>query len=377
MARKIVISLIALLIIIISFYTARMIVASKAEAPKKQFPKQVKFAKTVRLEYQNYPAVISATGRLRSANKTKIISEVQGRLNPTEKDFRVGSNYKKDQTLISIDKRELENQIRSQKASFLSILTKIIPTIKLDYNSELNSWETYLNNFEFEGLIQDLPKVDNSNLKLFLNNNNIYASFFNIKNLELQREKYEILSPFNSSVVASNIEKGGLVVPGQVIGEIVELNNYELELQIPENEAEFVSINNRVEIYNNESSRSWNGRVARKSNNIDYNTQTRSVFVKINSNDLADGMYLSAKIIGSEIKNVFKIQRSSLINNKYVNILNNESKLERKSVIVHINDDKYTLISGLDSNTTIVDQALPNVAIGTEIVDLSEKEEEN
>lgn len=377
MSRSITIAIISVLLIILSIFIAKKIIDSKPEPPKKSMPQNIKYAETVKVKYQDHQSKIYATGRLRSANRTKIISEVQGRMIESQKDFKSGAYFSKGSNLIQIDIRELENQIKSQKASFLSSLTKILPSIKLDHSKYYSEWDEYVKSFEFDGSIKELPTDYDDNLKLFLANRNIFSSFFNIKNLEIQREKYIIKAPFNASVISSNIEKGGLIVPGQVLGEIVELNNYELELQIPDDQSRHVNISDKVEISNSEGDKSWSGMIIRKSKNLDYNTQTRSVFVKVEAKDLVDGTYLNAYISGNTLENTFKINRSSIVNNQFVNILNDSSRLERKRIDVLLTNDKFAFIRGLDSNTVVVDQALPNVSLGTKILDLSTEEASN
>lgn len=374
MARKIIIGVIAILLIIISVFVARSIVASKPAPPKKSRPTINKYAKTVTVDYQNHQAEILATGRLESANKTTIISEVQGRLVGLKKEFKEGAKFTKGEVMLAVNSEEMLNELKATKSSFLSSLSKILPSIKLDYTQEFSKWKTYTERFDIEAPISELPKIEIKNLKILLANNNIFTSFYNIKNLELRLDKYQIRAPFTCAVISNNIEKGGLIVPGQQLGQIVEIGKHELDLTIQESYSRYVKIGSKVEVFSENSDRSYAGIVSRISNNIDFNTQTRSVFVSINSDDLADGMYLSALIKGKTLENVFKIDRSSIINNRFVNTLNDSLELERSEINLLLTNEKSAYISGLDSGKIVINQSLPNVALGTKIIPLSDEE---
>lgn len=374
MVRKIIITIVGLALIAISIAWTASKIAGKDAPKKKAKPASVKYAKTKIVKYQDYPALIEATGRLRSFNKTNIFSEVQGKLILNSKKLKVGTRYSKGEIIIQVDPEQAEIDLKSAKSAFLSLISASMADIKADYPNEFENWEAFLSNYDIEKPVNDLPEVNNKQLKYFLSNRNIFKTYYDIKNLELRLSKHKITAPFNCVVISSNIDEGGLVMPGQMLATIAETGSFELELAVQEDEADLISIGSKVIAGSESEQNEWEGRVIRKAGNIDPATQTLKVFARITGKNLLDGMYLNANIYGKEIENAFQIDRSALVNAESIYYLNDSSELQLKNIDVILTNRKSAFLRGIDSNTTVIAQPLANVALGTKIKSIENEE---
>lgn len=366
MTRKIIVALIGIIMIVAALFWTINTIAGNKPPKRKPKPALVKYAETKKVQYADYPAMIETTGRLNSFNKTSIISEVQGNYISSKKLFKVGEKFRKGETLLKIDDRQILLELKSSKSNFLSIISSILPDIKNDYPESYNTWEDYLNRISVEKPIPDLPEIENK-IKLFLTSRNVIRTFYDIKNLELRHSKHTIEAPFNCIVTSSNINAGALIIPGQNLGMISQVGSFELELSVTNYESNMIGIGDKVEA---SDGMNWQGRIIRKSDFIDQATQSVKVFARVTGSELKDGMYLNARISGKSLDDVFKINRNAIVNSSSLYYLDTADKLQQKMVEIVLQNKEDAFIRGIDSNTKVLTGQITNVALGTKIISI-------
>lgn len=367
MSRKSLIYIISISLLIIS--TAYYVYVSNQKPAEKKASsniEKVKYVNSISAKYDSYELNLELLGRANSFEKVDLYSEVQGILKTNSANFKVGSKFSKGQMLIQIDDENAELNLKSIKSKFLSTLTSIMPDIKNDYKQFFDSWNTYLNEFSINDNIKELPKYDDK-LKFYLSNKSIFTSYYEIKNLESNLQKYKIYAPFKGFITESNIANGGLVRPAQKLGQISSSNSYELELSVDINDKDLVKIGQVVEVFDESNNLIGNGKVSRLSGNVDINTQTIKAFVLINSDKIFDGMYLKGEVKGLEFENVVKINRAALFNNTYVYIIDKNGKLDKKEVKVVRLSESIAFVNDIPEGTEIINEALANVQIGLKV----------
>ncbi len=366
MSRKSTVVIISLIVLVATILIA-LAISQNSNGTKKKSTNNIKakYVSTITAKYASFDTHVNALGRVNSFEKVDLYSEVQGTLNDNAKNFKIGNKFKKGEIIISINSDKTELDLKSVKSKFHSLLTSLMPDIKNDYSKHFDNWIKYLNNFQIDKDIQELPEFDDK-LKFYLSNKNVFNSFYEIKNLELLLNKHSLIAPFDGVITESMIDKGGLVRPSQKLGQISSINNFELELSVDANDLDLVKIGSKVDVFNEMDAKITEGRVSRIAGNIDLNTQTIKVFISINSSNIKDGMYLKGKIPGAKLEKVVKIERSALVNNTSVYFIKN-GKLDRAEIEVIRLDNSVAYIRGINEGTEIVNEALANVQIGANI----------
>ena len=194
--RKIILSLLGVLLIIGAFFASEAIVASN----QRTRPKPKKVIKTVFVEDAVngvVPIEISANGNLVAQRRLEIFSEVQGVLQKGSKLFKPGQEYRKGQTLLSLNSSEYYATVQSQKSALYDQITSIMPDLRLDYPEAYPKWQAYLNNFDVSKATPPLPEVTSEKEGYFISGRNIQTAYYNVKNLEQRLSKYNIIAPFS------------------------------------------------------------------------------------------------------------------------------------------------------------------------------------
>lgn len=365
MSRKLIIIIISLSILIASILIGYSISNTSKEVKKKVNVEKVKYVNTINATYKNFNSDISALGRVNSYEKVDIFSEVQGTLLELPKKFKVGTNYSKGDLIIEVNSENTELELKSAKSRFHSLITSIMADIKNDYKKFFDLWVKYLDEFIIEKDLKPLPEYDDK-LKFFLSSKNIFTTYYEIKNLEVMLNKYKIYAPFTGIITESMIDKGGLVRPGQKLGQIASTNIFELELSIDVNDLDMLKTGDDVKVFSEKGDSVGIGKITRIAGNIDVNTQTIKCFVQLTSSKLKDGMYLRGVVDGNQINDVVQIDRSAVVNNKFIYFIDN-GKLNKQDIeIVRLNE-KYAFIRGVKPQTEIINEPLANVQLGMNI----------
>jgi multidrug efflux pump subunit AcrA (membrane-fusion protein) len=360
--RKIILSLLGVLLIIAAFMLAKSMIANK-QKPKPRFSKTIKTVFIEKVTNKEIPIVIKASGNLVAKNKIELFSEVQGVLHTTQKDFKAGVRFSKNETLLNINSDEFYASLQSQKSNLINSITAIMPDIRLDYPTAFNKWQAYLSAFDVNKTTPELPKFSSEKEKYFVSGKGITTAYFNVKNLEVKLKKYSINAPYNGILTEAFVSEGSLVRSGQKLGEFIDPSIFEMEVSVNAAFADLLKIGNTVALTNLERTKSYNGKVIRVNGKVDLASQTIKVFIEVAHQDLKDGMYLEANIVGKSEKNAFEISRKLLINNNSVYVVK-DTILNLVTVNPVYFNAETVVIKGLQNNTAILTQSVPGAFDG-------------
>jgi RND family efflux transporter MFP subunit len=212
-----------------------------------------------------------------------------------------------------------------------------------------------------------MPDTQNQKIKLFLSRFNVNKLYFQIRNLEIQLEKHFFIASFNGSIISTELHAGSTARVGTRLGEIISLDNLEIEVPLPIQDIEWIDRNKPVKFSSADMSGTWYGRVIRIGKNIDTRTQTVQVFVDVNNSKnsgLFNGVFLKAVIPGRKIEHAMTIPRKLIYNDQYVYLVNNGQLEYRKIDIARRELNSVIINGGLVINDTLVTEVLQGVAEG-------------
>jgi multidrug efflux pump subunit AcrA (membrane-fusion protein) len=364
MKKNHIVLVISVVIIAVGASIAAYMIANK---PKPTPPKKletVRYAKMDKVQYDEYQVSINATGNVRAKDKIDIYSEVQGIYDPAGKPFREGISFAKGEIMLSIDKRESEFTLKTQKSELMNSIASLMADFKVDFPQSFEKWNNYLSSFDIDKNIKEFPKPSSDKEKYFLTVRKIYSQYYNIKNQEVRLSKFDIVAPFNGTVTMSLIEPGALVRPNAKIGEFSGRGLYEVSFSVRAEDMNYIRIGSTVDVINNE--KKYQGTVVRISDRIDPTTQSINVFVQVSSPDFKDGMYVNGRVEGNKVSNVYKIPREALIDNREVYTME-EGKLAKADIELVYVGKNYAYIRGLEVGKTVIVESLANVKLGTKL----------
>lgn len=370
--RKFILSILGLVLIVVSFFASQAIISNN----QRERPKPKKVIKTVFVEQvQNgvVPIEIAAQGNLVAQRRLELFTEVQGVLKPGSKLFKPGQEYRKGQTLLSLDASEFFASVQSQKSALHNQITAIMPDLRLDYPEAFDKWQAYLSSFDVEKSTPPLPAFSSEREGYFITGRNIQATYFNVKNLEQRLSKFRIAAPFDGILTEALVTEGTLVRAGQKLGEFIDTSRYELEVAIPKTYADLLKVGNEVVLNTTDSKATYKGKVTRVNGNIDQASQTINAYIEVGGDGLREGVYLEAVLEAKEETEAISIPRGLLQPN-------NQLFAVRDSIldVIEVNpvyfSEKQVVVKGIPEGTQIISKPVPGAYAGMLVKVYKEKE---
>lgn len=315
--RKILLSVIGLLLIVAAVFGAKAIIDSNV----KDTPPISKSVKNVFVDtVQNgvVPIVVPANGRVTALHKLELFSEVQGIFQSSSKDFRPGQRYSRGQVLININSQEYAASVQSAKSELYNRITSIMPDLRMDFPEAFPKWQTYLQQFDINKPVPALPEVDSEKEKYFITGRGIFSAYYGVKNLEERLSKYLIIAPFDGVLTEALVTRGTLIRQGQKLGEFIDPSVYELEVAIAKKFSDLLEPGKEVKLTNLDGTESYTGKVSRINARVDQESQTIQVFIAVSGEGIKEGMFLQAKLDAKAEENAIEIPRELLVDRSKV-----------------------------------------------------------
>jgi len=354
--RKIILSILGVLLIVGAFFGMNAIISSK-KSFKPRAEKVVKTVFTQVVENGSVPIVVPANGNLKAKQRVELYAEVQGVFRGNNKLFRAGQEYRKGETILRIDAAEYAASVQSAKSNLYNLLTSVMPDLRLDYPEIYPKWEKYLNSFDMKTSTQDLPEMTTEKEKFFITGRGILTSFYNIKNLEQRLAKYRITAPFDGILTETLVTEGTLIRSGQKLGEFINTDVYELEVAISKTYSDLLKIGEEVELININDSKTYKGKVARINGRVDQASQTIKAYIQVEDKALREGMYLEARLDAKQETDAIEIDRNLLLENNQIFVVR-DSVLDLIDVKPIYFTDKKVVIKEVPDGTTIMAKPL-------------------
>ncbi|WP_343767128.1 efflux RND transporter periplasmic adaptor subunit [Gangjinia marincola] len=358
--------LIGIIVLGLGFLFFFLLNKNNETASKELVQRDIKqIVETKKITLKNIPYTVEATGTLTAKQQIELYSEVQGVLHNSRKSFKVGTTFKKGETILSINSEEHLAQVQSNRSNLINQIAAMMPDMEIDYPNDYQKWQNYLQNFDVKSRLKPLPEATSEQEKLFVTGKNVYQTYYTVKNLEARLSKYYISAPFNGEITETLVNAGALVRSGQKLGEFIDGSVFELELKVPATEKEYFTQGSIVELSTINNQQSYTAKISRLSSKIDRETQTILVIIELSGTDFQDGQYLKANIKGSLIKDAVEIPSKLLKNNNQVFIVEDDKLVLQTIHIVDYNDDTL-LVKGLTNNMVLVTE-VTNLNPGTTV----------
>ena len=312
------------------------------------------------------PITLKTSGNIVAKNQVEIFSEVLGVFEHSDRDFKPGTRFAKDEVLMRINSDELRANIRAQKSGLINQVTLLLPDLKLDYPEAFAKWNKYVSDFDLTQPLASLPETSSEREKLFIIGRGLQSTYYNIENLETRLAKYIIRAPFSGVLTDVAINPGAVVRNGQMLAGFISTSIYEMEVNINVSYLDLLKIGKKVELHNLERTNSWTGRVARINGVVDQSTQTIKVYIDVSGKGLREGLYLEADLDVNNLDNIFEIDRKLLFDDNKIFVVKDTvlTSVEIKPVFYN---ESTVVVEGLEDGAKVLSRIIPGAHDGMRV----------
>lgn len=307
-------------------------------------------------------------GTISSFNSLDMASEVQGKLFKGRKDLKPGMKFKKGELMYYVNDTEARYTLRSRKSGFINIIAQMLPDIKVDFASEFDKWNTYIEDIKLNEPLPQLPSWKDNKEKIFISTRSVLTEYFAIKSMEEQLKKYSVVAPFNGVVSAVFISDQSVVNPGTKVLTFAQTDNFEVSMSVPVSSLKNIEVGTKGNIYTTTGELKGVGNVVRISEVINKSTQSIDVFIKpqaLENESFIEGEYVKVSINESGLFKGVRVPNSAVKENKVFIFNRKDSTLTQREVFILDENEQGLFITGLKNKEVVITQEVLNYSDST------------
>lgn len=374
--RRIVVIAAFIFIVGLAYGLMRFLAAQKEDLRRRPPVEAKRFVKAEPVAYTTITSPVSAPGRLTSIAEVDIVAEAAGRLQQGDVTLKKGSTFSQGNILFVVYPDEAALELKASKSQFLNTLANLLPDIRIDFPDHEQGYMEFFSSISLDHSLPQFPEVKDEKLKIFLTSRNVLSQYYNIRKNELQLSRRTTIAPFDGTFTDVFLEVGSYTNTGGRIAKAIRTDELELEVPVERFDAAWIKIGDQVIVRSDRRGLTWKGRVIRKSQFVDPNTQSQAIFIKIQNHrdpSLLAGEYLNAEFPGHPIENAMEVPRNVVFNTNEVFVIV-DGRLEKRTATVIKENEKTLIFNGLEEGEILVMQPLINVLEGTVVERLGDQE---
>ena len=362
------------LLVLGAIMLAILMSALKPEPLKAEEPEAALAVKTQILNRTEVTLSVESQGTVRPRTRTTLISEVSGTVLEVSDYFIVGGSFDAGDMLMRLDPTDHEVALQRAKAQLISA-NALLELEKARAVQAKKEWEM-TGRPEADAPILALRKPYLAEAEA-----NILQAKAQLKQAELKLQRATIRAPYAGMVSLKSVDVGQYVTTGSRLGETFAIDFVEVRLPLTEkdlSQMEAMSFQNSDAANTvalsgsaNGNPASWSAVIVRSEGVVNELNRSQYVVARISNPyklnqtltastpPLLVGTFVTAKLKGKTLDNVFKVPRSALLQGSKVAVVNDMKRLQINSVNVVFSDEDYYYVStGLKKDAEVIVSAI-------------------
>lgn len=156
---------------------------------------------------------------------------------------------------------------------------------------------------------------------------------------------------------------------------MIRTDHVEIEVPVPNEDSQWIKIGDKVLIHSNLDNSSIPGKVVRKSNFVEAETQSLSIFVQVDqtySDKVLPGQVYEVTFPDKKIADAMEIPRGAVFNSSTVYVVI-DGELKKREINVIKRNETTLIFDGLPEGSKVVAEPLINVKENTPVNILGEE----
>lgn len=344
-------------IVLVTAFIITLLVTFKPEAEKRPIPETVVRVDVIETGLSSYPIVVAANGTIEAETRGNLVAQIRGEIISMSDNFKTGGTFHQGDTLIEIDPRDYQAAL-SQAMANLSQADAAYQQERANAKQSEEDWKRLGNTDPAPELVLRKPQLAAAKAQL----DSATAAYETAK-LNLSRTR--ITAPYSGRIIRRDAVLGQYVSVGTPIAEVFSTDGVEVRLPISQDEYtqlgldRFGTHNDKQPHFDVELSSTvggkhylWKAKITRTDSTFDISTRQIDVIAEVedpfytedNRPPLKIGQFVSAKIRGRTIDNVFVIPNRSVREGSYLYVVHG-GRLMKKNIDIIWQDDQSTLVA--------------------------------
>ncbi|MBT8047192.1 MAG: efflux RND transporter periplasmic adaptor subunit [Xanthomonadales bacterium] len=367
------------LVLAAGFVIVQILVAAKPEPEKNDDEARPISLYVDEVKSETVTVSVKTQGEVRPKTEIDLIPQVSGRIVAMSESFREGAEFTPDSVLMKIDDTDYQLaavRAEARVAEAQTALEREFATAKM----KEEEWRDGRKDQEPTPFALNLTQVAEAEAKLL-------SARADLRKARLDLERTEIRVPFYGRVRDRTAGVGQVVTAGTKVGRVFSIDVAEIRLPLTDSQLVELKlplgykaddpltapqVNFRASLGSRDFF--WKGHIVRVDAAV--NQDTRLIYATSEVIDpyglgategmpLAVGMFVSAEIEGVTEQAAYVMPRLALRNKDTVYVINDENRLEIRTVnVLSTSEDHVMVSSGVSPGEHVVTSTLPNAVDG-------------
>jgi len=338
----------------------------KPEAKKKPKQPNVVTVQTTKATIGSYPIILSSNGSVQAKTSSRLVAQISGEITNISDIFTDGGEFKKGDTLLTVDQRNYLAAVSSASAN--------LSQAQANYQSEsaraaqaTKDWQRLGYTGEPNDQVLRKPQLSAAKAQLA-------SAKASLASARLNLSKTKVKAPYDGNVLQRNVGLGQFVNTGTVLGNVFSTEG--IEVTLPLNQEQYAQLDFSAPIPVTLSAElaginhNWPATLTRTAQAFDTATRQINAIASVEKTmsnhglELKIGQYVNAKIIARTIQKATTIPNSAIREGSYIYLFE-EGVLTRKNVDLIWQDDTSAVIPAIPDSSNVVTTSLSGVVSGT------------
>lgn len=377
-----------ILVLVVSIGIVQALGAAKPEPEKKEEAQRLVSLYVDEVKSDTVTISVQTQGEVRPKTEIDLIPQVSGRIVGISESFAEGAEFVPGETLIKIDDTNYKLAVvraQARVAEAEVALQRELANAKI----KKDHWLDKQNAGEPTPYALNKPQVMEAEAKLASAESDLEEARLNVA-------RTEISVPFLGRVREKDVGIGQYVTAGTRLGRVFSTDT--VEIRLPLTDSQLAELNLpmgfmadafnaplvRFSAHVGNREHTWNGRIVRTHASVDQ--QTRLIYAIAEVEDpygigadggtpIAVGMFVHADIAGVNSQSAMVLPRLALRNANKVYVINDENRLEIRTVeVISTSEDIVLVSNGVAVGDKVVTSTIPAAVDGMEVRAMSREQ---
>lgn len=326
---------------------------------------------------QDYEVEIRTQGVVESSRETKLAAEVGGRVMEVSPNLKRGGSVKKGERLVQIDPSDYRSAVAAAEVA-LKEAELVLEQERAKVEQAKLDWEKLGSGKPINPLVLRGPYLEAAVAR-------VASAREEAARANHDLERTEIFAPFDAGVRMADVEEGAVVAPGTMVAEVYTSEELEVRLPLGLEDFGFLKRNESGQVEGGavlkgkigDEEYEWIGTLARVDPEIDRETLSATVVVKVRKTEGSDfpyppvGLFVEGELEGEVLEEVVEIPRRALLEGDRIITTDDEDKIGFLDVDVRRLNEKTVVLTAkggtLETGDRVVLTRLPTPVVGMKV----------
>lgn len=357
------------IVLVVAVIAGRTIIANKPEAGKFEAPEMPATVEAIRVNPVPYQVIVRSEGTVEPRTESTLIAQVAGQVRSVSASFREGGFFEKGDVLVTLDPTDYELATATAAAQVAQAESAL--------QLELAQAEVVKNDWKMLG--KEAPRLGLREPQITAARAALQSAKAQLERARTDLARTRIRAPYAGQLLEKNVDIGQYVSPGTVLARIYATDYVEVRLPLSTRQLEFVDLPRpyaegqdrpgeqgppvSIMADMGRTTWRWDGQIVRAEGAID--TRSRQLYVVAQVDQpyargpegrppLRIGQFVRAEISGRRLEDTFVLPRAALREGAEVLVIDDESRLQRRTVdVAWSDDDQAVIVDGLQAGEIV------------------------